>query len=241
VLEDVPSLSTGTPAVAPAEDVVALSASLIQELPPEAPQQLFRPLQERSILSVALATHAEDGPLDTDRLIEVIARGQVLQRIFRIAWPTLRRGIQLLSDRSEAMMPFAEDQEQLLRAIQLVAGIDKTTMLGFAGSPQRGTGEGPITDWTPYRPPPPGTLVVLVSDLGIGRGRDLSERAEVAEWRAFALDVQRAGCRLVAFVPYAKHRWPAALQPLLTIIPWDRSTTANTVRSLMRPRSKERR
>lgn len=241
VVDAVSPVNTGESEGTPAADIVPLSASSVQDVLSEAPQQLFRPLQERGILSAALATRAEDGPLDTARLIEVFARGEVLQRIFCVGWPTLRRGVQLLVDRSEAMMPFAEDQEQLLRAIQLVAGIDKTTVLGFAGSPQRGTGEGPITDWIAYQPPPPGTLVVLISDLGIGRGRSSGERADVDEWCTFALDIKRAGCRLVAFVPYAKQRWPSELQPLLTMIPWDRSTTATTVRSLMMPRSKERR
>jgi len=237
------SFNKGDSEMTNSEEAIEFSASSIQKLRPEMPQQyqLFRPLQERSILSVALATYTEDGPLDSDRLIEAIARGEVLQKIFRIAWPTLRRGIQLLIDRSDAMMPFAEDQEQLLHAIQLVAGIDKTAVMGFAGSPKRGTGEGPITDWKTYQSPPPGTLVVLISDLGIGRGRSLGERADVSEWHAFALDVRRAGCRLVAFVPYAQHRWSTELQPLLTMIPWDRSTTANTIRSLMMSRSKERR
>jgi len=45
--------------------------------------------------------------------------------------------------------------------------------------------------------------------------------------------VRRAGCPLVAFVPYAPRRWPRALRRAMTIVQWDRRTSAVTIRNLV--------
>jgi hypothetical protein len=203
-------------------------------LPPADPAQataqpslepLLHPRWSRAILSSALATFQEDGPLDTDGIVEKAARCQPITSLPRRRLPTLRLGIQLLLDRGGGMMPFARDQES------------RVQQLRFADSPLRGNGPGSRFTWRRrYDPPSAGTPVVLLTDLGIARRRAPTVGAEEHEWREFAALVRAADCPLIAFVPYAEHRCPPRLHQVMCILQWDRSTTASKVREALRRR-----
>jgi hypothetical protein len=201
-------------------------------LPPFEP--LFRPNATRGILSAAVATESGDGPIDLELLVDRIARRAHLDEIPREPVPTLRRGLQLLVDMSEALMPFSRDQDWLRATLEKLVPADRLEMLFFAGCPGRGAGTGLRSEWTGYRyPSRPGTVILLLTDLGIGRPLFSTERADAAEWREFALGARRAGCPLVALTPYASQRWPAGLEDVMKIIEWDRRTNATRVRMVI--------
>lgn len=196
------------------------------ETPPLDP--LFRPQWARGILSAGLATPGRDGPLDVEAVTQALARCEVVERLPTLPSWTLERGAQLLLDKSQAMMPFVRDQAWLLREIRNVVGGDRLEVLRFAGSPARGAGKG-ARPWPAYAPPPPGTPVVLLTDLGICQPPLAADWAGEEEWAAFAASVSRAGCRLLALVPYGPGRWPRRLARLMNILQWDRETTASAV------------
>jgi len=213
-------------------DVGPMAESAPEEFAPAPPfEPLFVPRWTRAILSTALATDGDEGQLDVERVAETLARGEHLDRWPTLSRPTLNRGIQLLVDRGRSMAPFIGDQVSMQKELAHVVGRDRVQTLRFSGCPLRGAGAGPATSWAAYRPPPAGTPVVLLSDLGIGGPLVGGDRAGVDEWLGFARLVRKARCPLVAFVPYAAPRWPRALAPLLTIIHWDRTTTVSAVRS----------
>jgi hypothetical protein len=191
---------------------------------------LFAPLETRAMLSRALARFAETGPLDLDRLIHRCARREALDRLPRLPQPMLSSGVQLLVDRSGAMTVFARDQERLEASIRALVGEGKLQALSFEGFPSR-AGSGGRRRWHPYEEqlPPPGTVVALLTDLGIGRAPWLPTPAAPAQWRSFADRLRRRGCPVVAFVPYPSGRWPAVKHGI-TIIQWDRRTRTSTIR-----------
>ena len=199
--------------------------------PPVAP--LFVPNWTRAILSSALSTNGEDGPLDLDRIIEALGRAEIPARLPRRPRPTTRRGVQLLIDKSDAMTPFASDQNSIHKATRLAIGSDNVKVLRFVGCPSRGVRASALEEWKTYGPPPPGTPVLLLTDLGVGRPMFSTERADIDEWLGFAAQVRRAGCPLLAFIPYAPRRWPRALRRVMTLVQWDRRTSAVTIRNLI--------
>jgi hypothetical protein len=201
---------------------------------PEPPvEPLFVPNWTRAILSSALSTNGEDGPLDLDRIVEALSRAEIPARLPRRPRPTTRRGVQLLVDKSEAMTLFVSDQTSVQDATRRAIGSDNVKVLRFVGCPSRGVRASAGEDWKSYGPPLPGTPVLLLTDLGIGRPMFSNERADVDEWLGFAAQVRRAGCPLVAFVPYAPRRWPRPLRRVMTIVEWDRRTSAVTIRNLV--------
>jgi hypothetical protein len=219
----------------PAPQWLATARSLESPTPahirPSIPlEPLFPARTVRAILSGAMATPSEAGPLDMTQVIERLSRAEVILEIPRVTIPTLVRGVQLLIDRGDGMQPFSADQTALRSALASVVGRDRTEVLYFDSVPSWGAGTGPKDDWPDYRTPPRGTPVVVLTDLGISQPPGVAGLAGVADWRAFAQVVARAGCPLLALVPYPSRRWPAALLKSITIIQWDRATTASVVR-----------
>ncbi len=189
---------------------------------------LLMPQLTRGILSAALATPGGDGPLDVEAVTEMLARCEDIGRLPTLPSWTLGRGAQVLLDKSQAMMPFVKDQAWLLKEIRNVAGAEMVAVLRFVGSPARGAGGG-TKPWRRYQPPPPGTPVVLLSDLGSCRPMLAADWAGEDEWSLFAAEVRRSLCPLLAFVPYKPSRWPRRLARLMNIVQWDRVTTAAVI------------
>src|SRR4051812_45530890 len=166
---------------APSIYVPPLETSSPEDNAPSPPlEPLFFPRWMRGILGAALATDSAVGPLDVERIVQILARGMCLNELPTLSSPTLTRGVQLLIDRSQAMLPFVRDQIRLREEILRVVGNDRVTTLRFVGCPSRGAGEGPEMSWSQYEPPLPGTPVLLLTDLGIGRPRLTDERASAA-------------------------------------------------------------
>ena len=200
-----------------------------EETEPDLPLwPLLVPRWTRGILSAACATTraGDDGAVDLEALVGMLARGEVIDRPPYRPWPTLRRGVQILADVGEGMTPFTPDVRHLVEQIRNVAGRDHAPAATFTGCPGRKNGEDERWD-----PPAPGTVIVLITDLGIGRPMLSLDPAGPGEWLAFARRVRRAGCPLVAFVPYPRSRWPRRLEEVMTILEWDRATTAAVVRA----------
>jgi hypothetical protein len=191
---------------------------------------LFRPLWVRPLLAASLATQTTWGSINVTLLVDTLARGRPVVRLPRLPTPSLHRGVQVLVDRGEGMQPFARDQDELVGTIRGVVGGDATAVLEFRGCPTWGAGTGPVWDWGPYTPPGPRTPVLILSDLGIARHTACGERASVGEWLAFARGLARQPCPVIAFVPYPEDRWPRRIAREVVLVPWDRSTSIQTVR-----------
>jgi hypothetical protein len=200
---------------------------------PPAFEPLLFPIWTRAILSGALSTRRDDGPLDIRRVVEQVASGAaVAKELPRLPRPTLARGIHVLVDRSETMSLFLEDQRWLEAEILKVVGPGRAQVLYFDGCPARKAGPGSRSRWKPYfdqHLPRRGTVLLLLTDLGVGRTVSLTAPVSTQEWVAFAERLRPHGCPLVALVPYSPERCPAELRRLMTIIRWDRTTSVATV------------
>lgn len=196
-------------------------AGPLRSLPP-----LFPTNSARNLFSALVATAAQDGPIDEGRLVELSAKCRPAARLpRRTAW-TLRRGAQVLVDRSEAMVPFRNDIEDALSALGLLLG-DSVSVLRFEETPLR-VFRYARNQARDYRPPPAGTPVLAITDLGLRRPRD------AWAWIDFAARVRRAGCPLAALVPYPPSRFPLPLASRMVAVSWDPSMTAGAVRRAAR-------
>lgn len=198
-------------------------------LPAPAAEPLFPPRQQRAILGAALATYVAEGGLDVAAAVRAAVSLHPFDRLPRLLMRTLRRGVQVLVDRSAGMEPFAQDAESMVRAVAEVAGRPRTVVLAFRGSPpwEVETHAGERILW---EPPARGTPVLLVSDLGIGGPPLNPDRPRREEWLELARRARRAGCPLVALVPFSPRRWDPVLARRITHLHWDRGTGVGTVR-----------
>jgi hypothetical protein len=213
------------PAWAQAADTLRLAAAVASE-----PSPLLSPATTRALLAALVCGESASGPLDIERAIEILARGQALAEIPRLCLPTLRYGVQILVDRAAALLPYREDQQRVVADLRLLLPPDRVQVLRFAGNPLLAGPSTPHT-WRVYVPPAAGTTVLVLSDLGLCRGEDLFEAAPVADWIDFAGRVRRAGARVTALVPYETRSWPAILRSRMTLVSWDRPTTVAEART----------
>lgn len=211
-----------------------LGDPLSREQPFVPPDSLLLPRWTPGILAIALATGAPDGPIDIERLVELLAARRPMRTLPRRTKPTLRAGAQILVDLGESMQPFRADELDLLSSIGRVLGSAPLEILRFAGCPTRKAGIGDRTTWKRYEPPLTPRPVVVITDLGLGTPVLSRDSSTPEEWRAFASEVRRAGCPLVGFVPFRRERVPRTLRRHFEHIVWDRETTATSAARAVR-------
>ena len=212
------------------------------------PPDLFAPQWTRAILAALLATARRDGEVDVPVLVQRLLNGEALKRVPRRPRPTLASGVQLFVDCSDAMAPFHTDTTRIVAQITALAGGDSVDEVRFDGNPMRRAARVGEIQWRDYRhrgasigelrplTPVAGTRIVCLTDLGIGRTEG-AERASAIDWLEFAEHVRRARCPLACLVPYDSPRWPPALRGRLTIVQWDRGSTAASVARAVRRRA----
>ena len=187
-----------------------------------------------TILQTLTARQTPEGPLDVPAIVDLLARRQVLDRLPREAWPTLRFGVQILVDLALPMQPFRGDQLQAAARLKTIAGPQRTSVVYFADVPARGAGPGPRRTWRPYEAPERGTRVLVLSDFGLAGPPWHVPGGHPEDWRSFAGDLRRQGCDAVALLPVPAERWPRWLSALMPLVCWDRTATVGKVAAALR-------
>jgi hypothetical protein len=137
---------------------------------------------------------------------------------------TLTRGVQVLVDRGEGMEPFAADQEAFVDLLRRLVGDALVSVQTIYEAPDRAD---PL--W-PWEPPPPGTPVLALTDLGLGSRAGLSNVELIAAWRTAAAVLAPRRSTMVGLIPYPRDRWPGELAEVVRFAEWDRPTTAASAR-----------
>ena len=196
--------------------------------PPHAP--LLREQWSRHIVAAIAAVPIADGGVDESRLIDDVSRLRPVARLPRRLRRTVRRGVQLLIDRGDAMQPFFTDVQDVIRSLRTVVGRDQLNGASFAYTPEAGD-----VLWlrsrerAPWSPPGHGTPILVISDLGMAQQYGDVRGGSAGEWLAFARRCRAAGCPVVALVPRDESVWPAPLRSAFTMVPWDQRTNVSTV------------
>ncbi|HET8774381.1 MAG TPA: hypothetical protein VFP80_11335 [Thermoanaerobaculia bacterium] len=219
------------------------------ELPPAATREppplepLLVPRWTRGILSAALTRRLAEGDIDVEAVVDTISDGRPFRAVPRRLVSRSGGAVQVLVDASDAMTPFAEDARWLTGRIEATAGHDRTETLGIEYAKTFVAGRGSRLRWTDYfrdHAPLPGVVVILLSDLGIGRA-PLARWASPERWLAFAEGLHKRGAGLIALVPYARDRWPVELKRAIPIVYWDARTTARSARRALETRLRQHR
>ena len=191
---------------------------------------LFLSQWTRGLLSEAAATWRASGPVDIPRALEILVRSTTAAELPLRYTQTLVRGCHVMVDISAGMAPFAHDCWRLVEAMRSVVGREQVQVFYFKDCPVYGVETEAEARSIPFQPPPATTPVLLLSDLGIAEPPFSFRRAAIQDWLRLAHRLREAKCPLLALVPYPRSRWPEGLGKELTILQWDRVTTAATVR-----------
>jgi tetratricopeptide (TPR) repeat protein len=178
----------------------------------------------RGILIDHLAARLPEGAVDVPRLVTRFAKAEPIERLPTKKVPRLRRHLQILLDVSEAMSLFRRDAQNLLQWVQRIVGKDKVRILTFRGCPSNGvfTASTGYEETELYAHPKSGSVVLLITDLGVGRPPLSTEPASPEDWQKFIYGLSVAGCRTVVFTPYGKERVPPLPKHGVHVVEWGR-------------------
>jgi hypothetical protein len=207
-------------------DVEPLALEPVAEAATSPRLPLIEPKEAATILRLAVRTNARHSGLDVPAVVARIAAAKPLEPLPSRPRPTVRFGVEVLVDIGTAMQPFARDHLDVVQVLNQIIGTSGVRVLYFDTCPDRGAGPGAAQTWQQYVPPPRGTPVLVLSDLGIGGFPFDHMRADSKEWRTFFVNARRAGARCVALVPYPPARWPHWVAGLAQLVQWDRGVTA---------------
>lgn len=170
----------------------------------------------RSLLVRGLTQSSPGTELDVDALLDCAARGQTPRRIPFRNEQTLRRGVVLLVDRTPSFAPFANDVEELLGPLRVVAGPALLGELAFEGDPQDGVYDLRSGEPQPYEHPLRGSTALVLGDLGALSRR----RRGNTDWVALGRRLRRAGVEPAALVPLNPKRLSREILGTWRVVPW---------------------
>lgn len=183
----------------------------------------------RGIISEVLSVDTY-GSIDLEMAIEILAKAEPLENIPRKSLKRLNNRYQILVDVSESMTMFIKDIWKLVETIKSIAGSGELDVFLFRGMPSNGLEDENNFRVFPYKLPPPGTLVVIISNFSIPKSLHTFIEATQSQWIGYLRFLKESGYDVRAFVPFPSYRWPTELKKNVTFIHWDRKTTANSIR-----------
>ncbi len=192
----------------------------------------WRELQAR--LRCEAAQWHETRALDVPAVVATLTRGRQIERV-----PYERRRrwgprLQIIADRSDRLVPYWADQEVTGHALsRLLAShqIERAAYWEGLSAPRLLTDGSASGD---YRMPPPGSLVLVLGDLGCLTDGDLEVRNF---WLGFGRQLADAGCQPTALLPCPPQRCDKALRDLWRLLPWARSCGSAADPQLRRQRA----
>ena len=191
--------------------IVPLEWSNPPENPVPEPLTPWRELQPR--LRKGLARWRTGTALDLPRILRHILRGQPLYELPRRLHRCWGSHLQIIIDRSEHLVPFWTDQEQVIGDLARLFDRQGLEIAVFHEGLDEPRALGPTAG--PFRPRPGGTVLVL-GDLGcLGGHREA--------WLSLGRHLAEADCRAVALLPAPLGRCPRPLRRLWRVLPWERS------------------
>lgn len=195
--------------------------------PPEAgwfgvpPVPPIQPAQARAAMAAAASSQRTGTRLDLKRLIQTASQLRSLVPPPLLAEMRIAPVVMLLVDEGESMEPYFDDVAFLATHLTDVAGRDRVERHSFVRTPLDVLDDDEDVAWKGVA----GSLVVVISDLGVGGPLGSRDRGSPRRWRAFADAVARDGAALRVLTPFGPGRVPSGLDTVADIVGWD--TLAN--------------
>ncbi len=169
----------------------------------------------------ALGAQCEGKELDVRLLVDSWGRGVLLQRLprrKRRVWPAR---IIVVVDRSQRLIPFWQDQQQVVSRLRDEVGLLRVEEHTQIEGPFATTFVTRGRKTHPLRQLRGGGPVIALSDLGLyARDAGRSRRA----WQRYARVMSRAGHQLTALVPVPTWRWQPEVTRIWSAYTWERAT-----------------
>lgn len=166
------------------------------------------------------AQDQETHVLDVGAVVWYLSRGH---QMARIPYERRRRWgprLQIIADRSERLVPYWTDQELTGRAVAALLPAYRVEHAAIWEGLSQPRLLADTAAGRAYRTPPPGTLVLVLGDLGCLADGDTQLHRQ---WLDFGRRLAEVGCRPVALLPFSPGRCLNDLRDVWRLLPWDRA------------------
>ncbi len=184
----------------------------------------------------AACTELADGrEPDIDKAMRLLARGDLPQFLPRRPRRRWGDNIQIIIDRSERLTPFFDDQDgsssSLHARLRRLFPRHAVQCAIHHGGTASLLGIGRHGGAVPYKLPEPGSLVIVLGDLGC-LARDPAPA--MAFWISLGRKLVAAGCRAATLTPCSPAYWQPSIARHWTLIAWDRTGPTGRIGSAQR-------
>jgi hypothetical protein len=178
-------------------------------------------VQARAALAASGAVLSAGRRLDIPRLVRRAARLRPLTPPPLVLELRTAPAVQLLIDQGEGMEPFGDDCAFLAAQLEDVAGRDRVERHWFVRTPLHGLDPDPLLETQSLWKIPPGALVLVISDLGIGGPIGSPDRGSPREWLRVATEAIRHDGLLRVLTPFGPDHVPRGLATVADVVGWD--------------------
>lgn len=205
---------------------LSTAVELPEDLAPEpaSPEPLIAPMACRTLLRRAASIKSGSGPLDSNALALELAHLRVPARL-----PRQRRlhmpGVELFIDRDESMSLFFQDQQRFREDLEKVIGRSAVGVRYFRREPSR-IREPVASSSSTSSAARFGPVAIVLTNFGCVFDRDEPSDELVQDWRERLDEWSAKFAAIVTLTPVELTRLPEVLRAGMTILAWDRGTTA---------------
>ncbi|MGD9210636.1 MAG: formylglycine-generating enzyme family protein, partial [Desulfobacteraceae bacterium] len=170
-------------------------------------------------LRSALGDRRDGSAIDLHKVVRKIARMRPMRRLPRLTRRSWARRCLLLVDYDVRLLPFWLDMRQLCLQLVRIRGRNGLDLIyleqGPCGPMYRDGDDGALPA---FRPPEPGTPVLILSDLGL-----LGDTEQVkTDWLRFGRKLRQHGVAPVVLTPAPRRKWTIAAANVFRMACWDR-------------------
>jgi len=197
---------------------------------PPPPQQPLVPWAKLwPVLRNALSEQGRSRQPDMPRIVRSLSQGEWLYRLPRRRRRRWAARVQILVERAGRTRLLNHDYNDLLSRLRRFRGETGLEVLRFEGFPLRGVRvrQGRRLTFRDWRMPPPGTRILLLTDLGVFESSGLTSNA----WLDFGQRLQRAGFQPFVLLPVPPRLLPREALALYTCVSWDRGSRMQSLRA----------
>lgn len=223
----------------PFTDVVVTAPALGDERLPMptvtasvAPEPVFRDSWARVIASSLASRSSYAGPIDIDRLIDLVASRKPVVRVPRKKRLVSASEIVVVIDTSATIAWFRSDTGPLIARIDGVTRAP-VRLIEIEGAPRLVPTTGVRSDSDDGEQDlvavGPNARVIGISDVGHGSCWARPDRGRATAWIQFARALRSRGGSLAIVSPVPSHRLPEQLPDLAACVYWDRKTRPGVV------------
>ena len=156
--------------------------------------------------------------MDVEAMVRKVEMGEPPVRVPRLRIKKQARHLCLINDLHTHLVPYWTDHWlaiNLLGSLLAEYRCSRARLLDGQSMPWLESEDGKPTDW---RLPPPGSVVLVFSDLG---ALSFNPQQQVRTWLNIGASCARHDCRLVACIPCHPHDCDPRLRSLFVMEPWE--------------------